>query len=49
MIRKLTCYICGTSYVRHLSGNEKANEIAEKLCQTVYDLRMEYLEYEKEK
>lgn len=49
MIRKLTCYICGTSYVRNLSGNEYANEIAEKLCQTVYDLKMEYTEHETEK
>jgi len=49
MIRKLTCYICGTSYVRNLSGNEMANEVAEKLCQLVFELRTEYLEHEKEK
>ena len=49
MIRKLTCYICGTSYVRNLSGNEMADEVAEKLCQFVYDLRTEYLEHEAKK
>ena len=49
MIRKLTCYICGTSYVRNLLGNEMANEVAEKLCQLVFELRTEYLEHEKEK
>ena len=49
MIRKLTCYICGTSYVRNLSGNEMADEVVEKLCQFVYDLRTEYLEHETKK
>lgn len=45
LIRKLTCYICGKSYVRHLAGEiEIANEIAETLCQTVYDLRVKYLQ-----
>jgi hypothetical protein len=47
IIRKLTCYICGTGYVRNLQGNEKAAEIAEKLCQTVYDLRTEYTDEQK--
>lgn len=49
LIRKLTCYICGVSYVRHLNGKnvKVANEIAETLCQTVYDLRIKYLDEEK--
>lgn len=42
LIRKLTCIICGRQYVRHLSGCKYAEEIAEKLCQFIYDLRIEY-------
>ncbi|MEM5769980.1 MAG: hypothetical protein AAGU32_17100 [Bacillota bacterium] len=42
LIRKLTCIICGVGYVRHLGGNKNANEIAEVLCQTVFDLRERY-------
>ena len=41
MIRKITCVICGKQYVRHLSGVKDADEIAEKICQFIYDLRME--------
>lgn len=44
LIRKLTCLICGCGYVRQLKYYDEANEIAEKLCQTVYDLRQEYLQ-----
>lgn len=43
LIRKLTCLICGCGYVRHLKYRDEANEIAETLCQTVYDLREKYL------
>lgn len=44
LIRKLTCYICGKSYVRHLANEEEiANEICNTLCQTVYELRVKYL------
>ena len=44
LIRKLTCYICGKSYVRHLVGEEDiANQICNVLCQTVYDLRVKYI------
>lgn len=39
-IRKLTCVICGKQYVRHLEKDDHADEIAEELCQLVYDLRM---------
>ena len=42
-IRKLTCFICGQRYVRQLGGDTMANEIAEALCQTVYDLRLEHM------
>lgn len=41
MIRRLTCLIRGKQYVRHLVGDDTAAETAEKLCQFVYDLRME--------
>lgn len=41
-IRKLTCLICGKQYVRQLAGDKIANEICEKLCQTVFDLREIY-------
>lgn len=44
LIRKLTCLICGCGYVRQLKYYDEANEIAERLCQTVYDLRKEYME-----
>lgn len=44
LIRKLTCYICGVNYVRHLFRNEDiANEIAEQLCETIYTLKDKYL------
>ena len=42
LIRKMTCIICGCQYVRHLSGCDYAEEVAEKLCQIVYDLKVEY-------
>ena len=42
LIRKMTCLICGCQYVRHLSGCDYAEEVAEKLCQTIYDLKVEY-------
>lgn len=41
MIRRLTCLIHGKQYVRHLVGDDTATETAEKLCQFVYDLRLE--------
>ena len=45
LIRKLVCLICGVGYVRQLGyikDREKVNRIAEILCQTVYDLRVEF-------
>ena len=44
LIRKLTCVICGKQYVRHLSECRYADEVAEKICQFVYDLKVEYSE-----
>ena len=41
-IRKLVCVICGCQYVRHLAGVDGANEVAEKLCQAIYDIKREY-------
>ena len=41
-IRKLTCIICGCQYVRHVAGVKGAEEVAEKLCQAVYDIKREY-------
>ncbi len=46
-IRKLTCLICGCGYVRQLKDTEMANEVAETLCQSVYDLRKRVLDNEK--
>ena len=45
-IRKLTCVICGKQYVRQLANVENADEVAEKLCQFVYDLKMGFKEQE---
>lgn len=43
-VRKITCLICGTGYVRRLSGKgDIANEIGDKICQIIYDLRKQYL------
>ena len=48
-IRKLICVICGKQYVRQLANVENADEIAEELCQFVYDLKMEFKKKEGEK
>ena len=47
-IRKLTCVICGKQYVRQLANIKNADEIAEKLCQFVYDLEMGFKNQEDE-
>ena len=44
IIRRLTCLIMGRKYVRQLSGDAKAEEVAERICQFVYDLRNEIRE-----
>lgn len=48
-IRKLTCVICGKQYVRQLANVENADEIAEKLYQFVYDLKIGFKEQEDNK
>lgn len=45
-IRKLTCVVCGKQYVRHLKEEDNADEVAEKICQFVYDLKMEFKKQE---
>lgn len=40
-IRRLTCYICGKGYVRQLRESDHADDVAEQLCQIVYDLKKE--------
>lgn len=42
LVRKLTCIVCGRQYVRHLAGCEYAEEVADKICQLIYDLKTEY-------
>ena len=42
LIRRASCVCCGVQYVRQLRNEEKANEIADKICQCIYDLAMEY-------
>ena len=43
-IRKLTCVVCGKQYVRQLAGIEEAPEVAEKICQYIYDLAVKFKE-----
>lgn len=40
-IRRLTCYICGKGYVRQLRENDHADDVAEQLCQIVFNLALE--------
>lgn len=40
-IRKLTCRICGKSYVRQLTATDKADEVAEEICALVHKLAMD--------
>ena len=47
-IRKLTCVICGKQYVRQIAGIEEAPEIAEKICQYIYDLAIGFKEEKKD-
>lgn len=43
-IRKLTCAVCGVRKVRELKDVEEAPEIAEKICQYIYDLAVKFKE-----
>ncbi len=45
---KLTYYINGEKVIRDLKDTDFANYVADKLCQTIYDLRKEYIEKSKE-
>ncbi len=38
LIRRATCVLCGVKYVRQIEDEEKANRIADTICQTIYDL-----------
>ena len=42
LIRKLTCVVLGKQYVRRLANDPNAEIVAEKLCQYIYDLTIEY-------
>lgn len=43
-IRKLTCAVCGVRKVRELKNVEKSPVVAEKICQYIYDLAVEFKE-----
>lgn len=43
-IRKLTCAVCGVRKVRELKNVEESQEIAEKICQYIYDMAVEFKE-----
>lgn len=40
-VRRATCCICGVQYVNQLPDAEKANKVADRLCQLVYDMAIE--------
>jgi hypothetical protein len=46
-IRKLTCAVCGVRKVRELKTVEEAPVVAEKICQYIYDLAVEFKEEKK--
>nr|DAP42578.1 MAG TPA: hypothetical protein [Caudoviricetes sp.] len=46
-IRKLTCAVCGVRKVRELKTVEEAPIVAEKICQYIYDLAVEFKEEKK--
>lgn len=43
-VRRITCRICGAGRLTNLADTTFANYAADKLCQTIYDLRVEYME-----
>ena len=47
-IRKLTCAVCGVRKVRELKTVEEAPVVAEKICQYIYDLAVEFKEEKKD-
>lgn len=47
LIRKLTCLIFNCGYVRHLTyikDHDEVLRVADTLCQTVYELRRDFME-----
>lgn len=48
LTRRLTCIICGYKYVRDLSGCSYAEDVAEQLCQTIYNLKLQVNKQEEE-
>ena len=38
LVRQVTCGLCGVTYVNQIKDADRANMIADKLCQTIYDL-----------
>lgn len=38
LVRRVTCNLCGVKYVRNIKDADKANRIADTICQTIYDL-----------
>lgn len=38
LIRRATCLLCGCQYVRQIKDADRANEIADTICQTIYEL-----------
>lgn len=47
-IRRLVCLAMGVGYVRQIKDPETASELADRLCQTLYDFRMELNERERQ-
>lgn len=47
-IRKLACAVCGVRKVRELKTVEESPVVAEKICQYIYDLAMEFKEEKKD-
>ena len=49
-LRPILNTICGTSYVRNIDPDDKdfITGVADKLCQMIYDARMEYVERRKD-
>lgn len=41
-IRRLTCRVCGKSYVRQLTEDDNADMVAEKICALVYALAIKH-------
>lgn len=40
LVRRATCVCCGVKYVRQIKDVDRANEIADKICQLIHDLAL---------